>query len=448
MRRTRIAASAALLFLAAGTAGGAARRAIPEGRYADPFRTGAGRDSLAPSKDSVTVPAFKLDARAVTTAEYLAFVKKHREWAKSAAGAPFADSLYLSSWRGDFEPPRPGLSAPVTEVSWFAAKAYCEAAGGRLPATAEWERVANAPAPGLDSAGRVKRILDWYARPAGAGPIAAEGSRDAFGVRDFYGRVWEWTSDFNASKPGPGADNAFCGGAGQATARGADYATYMRYSFRSSLRPEYAVSTLGFRCAEASSPSRTASPRRATSHSPSLSDPLRSGTAVSAALAPGSLYRLRSGWEDDAGRRLTLSSFRGKARILTLFFSHCESTCPMVLGTLKGLAGALPKGWETRAGVVMATLDPGRDGAADLAVFRDRMSLSREGYVLLRGGEEDTRELAMALGAAYRKSEANGGVEHEAVIAVLDPEGRVAHRHDGSVDAATLVKELLAAAGG
>jgi protein SCO1 len=164
-------------------------------------------------------------------------------------------------------------------------------------------------------------------------------------------------------------------------------------------------------------------------------------------LPSGSLYRLRSVWEDDAGRQVALASFRGKARLLTLFFSHCQSTCPMVLGTLKRLSEVLPPGWESRAGVVMATLDPGRDGAADLADFRRRMSLSA-GYSLLRSDEEDTRELAMALGAAYRKSEANGGVEHEAVIAVLDAEGRVVGRHDGTVDAATLAAELAAAGSG
>lgn len=423
----------ALLLLAAGAAWATPRREIPEGWYRNPFRPAPANDSAKDgARDGVKVPAFRLDERAVTVSEYLAFIKNHPEWSKSRARPPFADSTYLASWRGDREPPSERLGDPVTEVSWFAAKAYCEDAGGRLPATDEWERAATALPPGQDSAARVRRILDWYGRPASVRTAASQGSRDAFGIRDLYGRVWEWTSDFNAVRPGPDADKAFCGGAGQATARGADYATYMRYSFRSSLRPEYAVNSLGFRCAGGSA-SRFAAPASAL---------------PPADLPSGSLYLLRSRWEDDAGRPQTLAAFRGKARILTLFFSHCQSTCPMVLGTLKGLADALPKGWEARGGVVMATLDPGRDGAAALADFRRRMSLSPAGYALLRGGEEDTRELAMALGAAYRKSEANGGFEHEAVIAVLDPEGRVRHRHDGSVDAATLARELTAAADG
>lgn len=437
VRRVRIGIRMAPLALAVGAAWAAPRRDIQEGWYRNPFRPASAEDGAkmgakAGARDGVQIPAFRLDERAVTVAEYLAFVKSHPEWTKARARAPFADSLYLFSWRGDLEPPPERFAEPVTEISWFAAKAYCQAAGGRLPATDEWERVATTLPPGQDSAARMRLILDWYGQPASVHTAAAPGSRDAFGIRDLYGRIWEWTSDFNATRPGADADKAFCGGAGQASARGADYATYMRYSFRASLKPDYAIGSLGFRCAENAAP-HIAPPPHAD---------LPPGLPV------GSLYLLRSEWQDDAARRQMLAAFRGKARILTLFFSHCESTCPMVIGTLKGLAAALPKGWEARAGVVLATMDPGRDGVSALADFRRRMSFPAEGYALLRGGEDDTRELAMALGAAYRKSEANGGIEHEAVIAVLDREGRIVRRYDGSADAATLARELMAAAGG
>jgi formylglycine-generating enzyme required for sulfatase activity len=47
----------------------------------------------------------------------------------------------------------------------------------------------------------------------------------------------------------------FCG-AGAATAADAtDYATFMRYAFRSSLRASYTVRNLGFRCSQRGGPS-------------------------------------------------------------------------------------------------------------------------------------------------------------------------------------------------
>ena len=59
---------------------------------------------------------------------------------------------------------------PVTRVSWFAARAYCEAAGARLPTWYEWEFAAAAdehrPDARSDPDWREK-ILDWYGQPAG-----------------------------------------------------------------------------------------------------------------------------------------------------------------------------------------------------------------------------------------------------------------------------------------
>ena len=109
---------------------------------------------------------------------------------------------------------------------------------------------------GLDSSAYTAAILDWYARPATPGGDREMGSINAFGVRDLHGKVWEWTSDFNAVGPvnsgfTDGKDAGFfCGGAGQATANGVDYATFMRFSFRSSLKPDFSVGSLGFRCAK------------------------------------------------------------------------------------------------------------------------------------------------------------------------------------------------------
>jgi protein SCO1/2 len=172
------------------------------------------------------------------------------------------------------------------------------------------------------------------------------------------------------------------------------------------------------------------------------------GAAAPAAapLPDSSLYQLGSEWTTDAGARIRLESLRGKIRVLTLFFGHCESSCPMVLGSLKAMEAALPADWGAKGGIVLVSLDPERDDAESLADYRRRMDLDPERWTLLKGNLEDTRELAMALGVAYRKSRDNGGMDHNAVVVVLDGEGRILKRHEGVAEGRALSEEFRAAA--
>jgi formylglycine-generating enzyme required for sulfatase activity len=82
---------------------------------------------------AVAIAAFQLDRRPVTNADFLAFVRAHPEWRRDRIARLFADAQYLSHWRtatvlGNAARP----AQPVTRVSWFAAKAYCEAQRARF----------------------------------------------------------------------------------------------------------------------------------------------------------------------------------------------------------------------------------------------------------------------------------------------------------------------------
>jgi formylglycine-generating enzyme required for sulfatase activity len=113
-------------------------RPIPAGTYEPLLRT-----TKDPAK--IAVPAFLLDERPVTNAEYLAFVTANPKWRRSQVARLFADESYLQHWSGDLEPgPAAPPGAPVVRVSWFAARAYARWAGKRLPTTAEWELTAAA----------------------------------------------------------------------------------------------------------------------------------------------------------------------------------------------------------------------------------------------------------------------------------------------------------------
>ncbi|HVW22130.1 MAG TPA: formylglycine-generating enzyme family protein [Opitutaceae bacterium] len=217
---------------------------IPAGAYAYPI-------SVAPGAPTLHVPAFELDVRPVTNADFLEFVRARPEWSRSRVVRLYADPGYLGDWTADFEPgPEAPADAPVVNVSWFAARAYAAWRGKRLPTIAEWERAALAgfaEARGADEPAYREATLAWYAASLPTPlPAAGRGRPNFYGVRDLVDLVWEWVEDFNSAEVAGGVT---CGGTGEGVRDFTDYPAFMRSAFRSSLRASYTLPNLGFRCA-------------------------------------------------------------------------------------------------------------------------------------------------------------------------------------------------------
>ena len=254
---TRITAFAFALFAVPALAADYA--ALPGGRFASVL------PADAQDADTVVAP-FRLRVTPVTNAEFLVFVTAHPEWRRDHTPIVFAEPRYLSQWqsadalgtgalRTDAQP-----AQPVTQVSWFAAQAFCESEGAHLPTWYEWESAAAADATRTDARGDPawrERILSWYSRPSDVSLAAAGGAPNVYGVRDLHGLVWEWVDDFNAllvagdSRDQDDPDRLkFCG-AGALNLRDRDnYAVLMRIAMLSSLRAADTTGNLGFRCAK------------------------------------------------------------------------------------------------------------------------------------------------------------------------------------------------------
>lgn len=179
----------------------------------------------------VEVRPFKMARAPVTNAEFAQFVEdrgylrrelwSHQGWVwreKAGAQHPWYWVRAGTGWmRRHFDrlvPAEP--HAPVVHVNWHEAEAYCNWAGRRLPAEAEWELAASAePAPDGRGITTRKRRYPWGDEPpsperanldsrfSGCADVGAFASGDsAFGCRQMLGNVWEWTA--SAFYPFPG----------------------------------------------------------------------------------------------------------------------------------------------------------------------------------------------------------------------------------------------------
>ena len=143
----------------------------------------------------VHLDAFYMDKYETTNAQYKEFIDANPQWQKNRIPKKYHDGDYLKHWNGNDYPPDKG-NHPVVYVSWYAAMAYAEWRGKRLPTEAEWERAArdsswHRRAINADTANYGENVGDTT--PVGTYPP------DASGLYDMAGNVWEWCLDeYNA----------------------------------------------------------------------------------------------------------------------------------------------------------------------------------------------------------------------------------------------------------
>lgn len=224
---------------------------VPAGSYEPFFKT--------PNNKPVNVPSFKMDETAVTNEEFLEFVKANPQWRRSKVNRLFADTNYLKYWESDLsigEKNKKIFKSPVVYVSWFAAEAYCKWKNKSLPSIAQWELAAKGAPKNIQYNSLSDYILEWYTKPnPPVLPNVKSTYQNVYGLYDMNGLIWEWTFNFNSfigSRDSRGNDEDelknFCAGGAINVSDKSDYAAYLRFSYRGSLKGNYCIANLGFRC--------------------------------------------------------------------------------------------------------------------------------------------------------------------------------------------------------
>jgi formylglycine-generating enzyme required for sulfatase activity len=232
-------------------------------------------DSL-PQHD-VTLDNYQIEQREVTKAQYVAFLNwmgpgSHADGCfgqPCVAVAPDSDisSITFDSQNYDFG--APGIQElPITGVTWYGARAYCEAIGRRLPTEAEWEYAAKGPdgsrfpwgdtliiENSRNSRQRIDNVTDIG--PVDVGNFAPAGNTPT-GLQDMAGNVEEWVFDWydptfystaqaggsNPTGPDIGSQKVLRGGSWD------QVPFFVRTVHRRTAAPNETLPTVGFRCAD------------------------------------------------------------------------------------------------------------------------------------------------------------------------------------------------------
>ncbi|MDE0085092.1 MAG: formylglycine-generating enzyme family protein [Candidatus Poribacteria bacterium] len=185
---------------------------IPAGRF-QMGSQGKDEDSSGITTHTVYLGPFFMDKYPVTNAQYQVFLDSNPQWQKKKIPDNYHDGNYLQTWSSN-NYPRGKADHPVVDVSWYAAMAYAQWSGKRLPTEAEWEKAARG--------GLIGKIYPWgdhididmanYGMHIRRTTPVGKYPPNDYGVYDAVGNVWEWCLDeYNDSpshrNPGLAAKN-------------------------------------------------------------------------------------------------------------------------------------------------------------------------------------------------------------------------------------------------
>ncbi len=148
-----------------------------------------------------------------------------------------------------------------------------------------------------------------------------------------------------------------------------------------------------------------------------------------ASIPSGSLYQLQAPLVAQDGKAIGLDTYRGNPVLVTMFYSSCQATCPLIIETLRAVERKVPADQRKDLRVLLVSIDPEHDSPEVLAVTARERRVDTGRWTLARADERTVRQVAAALGVQYRKLP-DGQYSHATQISVLDAQGKILAQSD------------------
>jgi protein SCO1/2 len=163
-------------------------------------------------------------------------------------------------------------------------------------------------------------------------------------------------------------------------------------------------------------------------------------------LAEHSLYRLDATFESDENRSVRLPELRGNFQVLALIFTRCPSVCPTLVHELQALEQSMPTAVRDATRLTLVSIDPTHDTPRALSAYRQKLGLSPDHWLLLRGEPDAVRELSALLGFSYSSAGDGMPLAHSKLVTVLNRDGEIIHQQPSvSADSQKIIDAIARA---
>jgi protein SCO1 len=153
----------------------------------------------------------------------------------------------------------------------------------------------------------------------------------------------------------------------------------------------------------------------------------REEMAASDSIPGDSIYQLPVTLLTAENQILHLADLRGRPLLITMFYSHCTSVCPLLTSRLQRSVDQLSPVDRQQVRILMVSFDAARDTPEVLAAFKAEHHIEGPNWIIAHASASDVRALAAALGIRYRQLP-DHSFNHSALISVTDSEGIVRAR--------------------
>jgi protein SCO1 len=157
---------------------------------------------------------------------------------------------------------------------------------------------------------------------------------------------------------------------------------------------------------------------------------------------PQSIYHLDAALTDQSGKQVGLDVSGGLPVLVTMFYTHCPVTCPVLIDTLRAIERAVPQSQSANLRVLMISIDAQRDTPDKLRQLADQRRIDLSRWTLAHADAATVRKVAALLNVQYRQLP-DGNYNHSNVISLLSPQGEIVRQSSmlGTADVA-LVQAL------